>query len=83
MVTNTDESWVKSTNTDESWVKPTNTDESWVKPNINDVMPSKSSVDNNGFYFTNNINLLYGWYRIRILPRLGVLNTTLCDEVCQ
>jgi hypothetical protein len=41
---NTEESWVKP-NTDESWVKP-NTDELWVNPNINDVMPSKCSVDN-------------------------------------
>ena len=58
MIANTDESWVKPTNTDESWVKP-NTDELWVNSNINDVMPSKCSVDNSGFYFTNNINLLF------------------------
>jgi hypothetical protein len=36
-----------------------NTDELWVNSNINDVMPSKCSVDNSGFYFTNNINLLF------------------------
>ena len=50
---------------------------------MNYVMPSKCSVDNSGFYFTNNINLLYWWHRIWILPRRGVLNTTLCDKVCQ